>query len=318
MTGNSNTHRAAWDRQWRANLLSTLAGNLTPETASLIERGWGAFFESLPKGAAILDLATGNGYLALLALRVSDKAGKNFQVHGADYAAIDPPRAVPDFQAELARIQFHPRVGCEKLIFADNTFDAVVSQHGVEYAKAGAAIREAARVLKSGGQARFLVHAKGGAILEANLPKLKQCEYMLERKKLFDVVERTVTEALTGRGDSGAALKKALSETADRFANDSNTVDLETLLNLLWGAYEQRESFPDVKAFRGWLTENRKETEAQLARIRAMEGAALDEGGVQRFAEKMKEAGFKKAESSSLEAPDGALIGYLIEAEKRR
>lgn len=311
-----DNHRAAWDRQWRGNLLSTLAGSLTPDTAALIERGWAAFFGRLPSGAAVLDLATGNGYLALLALRAADRAGKTFQVHGADYAAIDPPRAVPGLAAELARIEFHPRVACEKLMFAADTFDAVVSQHGIEYADTGAAIREAARVLKPGGKARFLVHARGGAILAANLPKINQCEYVLEKAKLFDATDRAVTDALAGRGGDGAALKKALSETANRFANDPNTADLDTLLNLLWGAYEQRKNFPGLAAFRGWLSENRKQTEAQLHRIRAMEKAALDQTGVKQFAGKMKTAGFGAVRTARFEAKGGALIGYLIEAEK--
>ena len=46
----------------------------------------------------------------------------SFEIHGADLAAIDPPRHVPNGATLFAGIAFHAGVPCERLGFADREF----------------------------------------------------------------------------------------------------------------------------------------------------------------------------------------------------
>src|SRR4030095_8608677 len=73
--------RSAWNRFWNYDRLASFgtgvgAGNYGDEIAA----GWREFFLGLPAGARVLDLCTGNGAIAVMALEAGDK----LQVTGAD------------------------------------------------------------------------------------------------------------------------------------------------------------------------------------------------------------------------------------------
>lgn len=313
----TQTRKWAWDRQWRGNLLSTCCNHSDPATGHAIIRGWEVFFAALPAGAKILDIGTGNGFVALIAAGVSMKENKAFDIHGADYAAIDPLKALQDQAAAFRGVTFHPGTATENLPFEGQSFDAVTAQHALEYGDLEKSLGEIARVLKQGGGSRFLIHAAGGEIVSANLPKIAQCQYLLEDARLFEIAERAVLEALGGQGDDGAALKAALEAASAKFKTDANTRDLMELLELLWGAYEARENFPDVAAFKTWIVENKAETEAQKLRIEAMAAAALTRAGAEGLVSVMQTLGFKDVVLTTSEAPDtNGLIGWLIEGVK--
>jgi SAM-dependent methyltransferase len=302
----------AWNRQWRAPLLSTLAGSLDGPTLALIEAGWAEFFRELPAKARVLDVGTGNGYLALLAL----DNGKRFEVHGADAASIDPPQALPALRTRLEKIRFHPDTPAEDLRFADATFDAVVGQHALEYADIKGALREIARVLKPGGRIRFLLHAAESEILNANVPKIRQYRFVLNEARLFELTEQSVAAALAGKGDGGKALREALTLAASRFQDDANTGDLTALLGLLGGCFDRRGDFSGLPAVRAWLAENRAETEAALARIEAMERAGVPEAALGQIAAWCREAGLENAAAAKLSTRSGGLLGWVLTAAK--
>lgn len=304
----ANDLRKAWDRQWGGNILSTCAHHLDPNAAQEIGAGWAAFFGTLPQGARTLDIGTGNGILPLIALQVSEATNMGFEVYGADYAAIDPMKALPDQAALLSKITFHPNTATEKLSFPDSHFDAVTAQHAFEYGEHAASAKEIARVLKPDGRIRFLMHASGGAIVEANLCKIEQARFIVEEVKLFQLVAKA---AESGQGDD---LKAALSTTSQKFAGDPSTQDLEMLLELLWGAYEQRDKFENEQAFQHWLAENEAELLAQSARIGALKAASLEEKAMQTIIQHFADAGVK-ANFAAVEI-GGAKVGWLLEGQK--
>lgn len=50
---------------------------------------WVEFFSGLPEDARILDIGTGNGAVALIALESAASAGRHYEIHGTDLAQID-------------------------------------------------------------------------------------------------------------------------------------------------------------------------------------------------------------------------------------
>lgn len=305
----NDPEKQAWDRQWRGKILSTCAQHMDPEAGREMGAGWAEFLGKLPAGSKILDVGTGNGLLPLIALQVSDSTGKEFEVHGADFADIDPGKALPEHAPHLARITFHPNCPTEKLPFADQTFEAVTAQHAFEYGDPEKSAVEVARILKGGGKFRFLMHAAESEIVKANFCKIEQSRYILDDVKLFELTREAVK---TGDGD---ALKGALGITATKFESDPNTGDLIQLLDLLWGAYEQRDKFESTQVFQNWISENRAELAAQKVRIEALLDAALDKAGVEALEKTFKNLGFE-VKASSVNAKVGGQVGWLLEGKK--
>ncbi len=178
----------SWSRYWADGKGVTC---YTGAQGFSLEKIWKSFFASLPKGAHILDLATGNGAVAHLACQYSDTENKNFHVTGVDYAAI---RTQP-----RAGLVFHPQTSIETLPFDAQSFDAVISQYGFEYAAIEAATAEAGRVLKAGGAMRLLIHAQNGAVVtdaQTRLARLRAA--LLDNGLLSDIKTMAALEVKKG------------------------------------------------------------------------------------------------------------------------
>lgn len=167
---------SAWDTFWRYDRLSSFqsapgATNYGPPIAA----GWRTFFDSLPDGARILDLATGNGAIAVMAVA----AGKRFAVTGTDLADVDPTAFVSNNRSELAQVRFLPRTPAEALPLEDASADAVVSQYGIEYSDLACSIPEAVRVLAPGGRLRLAMHAAEGAVARDTRPAIADADFLI-------------------------------------------------------------------------------------------------------------------------------------------
>ena len=79
-----------WDSYWHDSRLQSTVAESSQEAELLLEAHWREIFAELPNSAAILDLACGNGAVALIAARFSHETGKGFKIYGVDSAAIDP------------------------------------------------------------------------------------------------------------------------------------------------------------------------------------------------------------------------------------
>ena len=151
---------------------------------------WLAFFAELADGARILDLGTGNGALPLLAKEAAASAGKHFEIHGTDLAAIDPARHVPNGAALFVDVIFHPGMRSEQLDFAPAAFDAVTGQYSLEYANVDQALTEVRRVLKPGGRAQFVLHHDQSVLVRNARQSLMQASLVLEETRILRKLRR--------------------------------------------------------------------------------------------------------------------------------
>lgn len=196
---------AAWDSFWKYDRLSSfLSSPGAPNYATPIAAGWIDFFVALQDGARILDLATGNGAIAVFAVQSAAAAGKSFALTGIDLADIAPTTFVSTNLAELREIRFLANTPVEALPLADASADAVVSQYGIEYSDLDRSLPEAARVLAPGGRLRFACHAAEGAVARDTATSIADADFLLA----LDLV------ALAGR--SSAEFNAGLKAIADR------------------------------------------------------------------------------------------------------
>lgn len=153
-----------WSSYWRGpRLVCSLAGTGIGYPEALVEV-WRRFFAQFPEGTRLLDIATGNGAVAIIASDTARSLGRRFEVHGCDQADIDPAAHLRGTGFATEGIRFHPRTPAEHTGFPAAYFDVVTGQFALEYTGMPASVVEAARILKPGGTARFILHMKGSEI----------------------------------------------------------------------------------------------------------------------------------------------------------
>ena len=153
---------------------------------------WSRIFVRLDENAVIVDLATGNGALALLAAKYSDSNAKKFEVTGVDYATTDPAEMLKDkgLGETLSTINFVTDTRIEDTGLPGHSFDLVCSQFGFEYADTDKAVREAERLLKSdGGIFAAMMHVDGSAIMQQAQEGVRQA-IQCSKSGLLENVEK--------------------------------------------------------------------------------------------------------------------------------
>ncbi|MGB5102608.1 MAG: hypothetical protein WBO04_04720 [Steroidobacteraceae bacterium] len=124
-----------------------------------------------------------------MAKKAAANAGTHFQIHGADLAATNPARHVPDGAALFAGIAFHPGMPTEPLAFESGTFDAVSGQFALEYTDVG--------------RAQFVLHHEQSALIRNARESLAHGALVLEETKILRKLRRHVD----AERDSAAAAR---------------------------------------------------------------------------------------------------------------
>ena len=81
-----------WTQFWRRGSVTTFERSGNPNYDGEIREFWQLQFGALPRGARVVDLATGNGAVALLAAEYSSKNRMQFEINALDKAEIRPQR----------------------------------------------------------------------------------------------------------------------------------------------------------------------------------------------------------------------------------
>lgn len=179
-----------WEAYYRGGAIATCP--MGPSSSYTLELRdlWLGFFAALDDGARILDVGTGNGAIALIASQAATAAGMHFEIHGADLAAIDPPRHVPGGTALFAGIVFHAGMPTERLGFPDGHFDAVSGQYALEYTDVEQALAEIGRVLMPGGRAQFVLHHAQSVLIRNARESLSQGALVFEDTRILRKLRR--------------------------------------------------------------------------------------------------------------------------------
>ena len=176
-----------WNSYWSKtkSLNSFAEGEHSQGYTGAIADFWNTLFLTLPSKSVLLDLATGNGGLAVLA----QQSNANFDVVASDAASINPLAlysAEDSIYPTLKKIKFVAEMPSEALTFDDNQFDLVMSQFGFEYAQTVEALQQIFRVLKPEGRFIALVHHQNSFISTDCQHGLNVIERLMTSNGLFD------------------------------------------------------------------------------------------------------------------------------------
>lgn len=314
-----------WDRYWQFDrIASCFDQGGTNFYDDSIAAGWRAFFEKLNPAARVLDLCTGNGAIAVIAAEVSRRKNKAFAISAVDRANIDPRAHVSRHREELSAITFLPRTAVEDLPFADRSFDAVVSQYGIEYTDLPRTVAEIGRVLSAGGLARIVLHAAEGVVCEDAMHVIGDADFLLDEIDLPGAASRCMVAVTAAERDPNAdeeahrrarsalaAFETALTKTGRRMAEAADKGMLRNSGAVLLDTFKRHGRF-DVDQLLAKVAEVRTGILDHRGRLQALVQAAVTRSELEDVASALKEAGADQVEETDLRK-GSALVGYIIE-----
>jgi hypothetical protein len=309
---------SAWDFYWSEG--QDPAGALTGAAASeALQRFWAKRLTTMlganPK-ARLIDLASGAGVVARQAAQIAKASDASPALYATDYAASVCAALARDVDlnltgaicADLARAPF--RAG---------SFDAVVSQFGLEYAGQGA-FGAAADLVAPGGRLAIVAHMAGGAVHQECAENLEMLRAVLDADILAGA--RAFLEAVYRLGDYPAPDPSLLErfQAIIHTAQNSHVAAASFIRQVipdLARLCDRALSYESDEAF-GWLDAQDKAVNAYALRMQSMLDAALDEADVERIVGRLNDAAFIHISySSQALIPEGADAAWIIEAQRQ-
>ena len=158
-----------WSRYWASGALTSMPEDFRANYDGELAAFWAERFSGLPESAALLDVCTGNGAIALLAARWAKEKGRDgLEISAIDAARIDPAVIAarwPEAADLVPGIRFLPQSPLETLDLPAASFDMVSSQYGLEYCDLRLAVPRLVEVLKPGGLLVMLAHDLSSAMV---------------------------------------------------------------------------------------------------------------------------------------------------------
>lgn len=296
-----------WSDYWRSGrtdvmTVQTPAGPVAFDTQPL----WTGWFQTFDDGAALLDLATGNGQVAGYAAAAARAGGRTFRITGVDYAELAGSDTRPGQGYTLTG-----GVALEALPFAAGAFDGVSSQFGIEYADTRAALLEAGRVLKSGGQALMLIHHADSVITRQTADQIAAYDQVLGKSGAIRHARRAFTAHEKGVAAAPAeeALRQAVQQAVTRLEPTAAFEPVRYMVGYLddlargVASYEPRSALARLEVFETGNAAWRHRQQSQVQ-------AALDEPGRDVFVQRAARAGLALTDRADLTDAGGQLIGW--------
>lgn len=299
---------AAWSTYWEsANLHSCLASG-GGDDQRLLELQWQAFAVQLPCGAKVLDLATGNGAVPHSLLTYNDE----LNVSAVDYSDIQPHKLFTQTPV-LKRVSFYPNTDITRLPNSKipaQSFDALTSQFGIEYAGLQRVLERCLGLVREGGRVKFIVHHAHSELLASSRRKLSELTHLLSTEGLV----RKVVMWSNGKLNY-EELERAGKNNVDHCPHRSRAISGQ-----VFDGINQIINLAESDPARGILLAEsmQKRMNAEKQRLHQLDAAAITEDEIIALELLFTEAGFGKIKTNTIELePQGYLLAWNFEAEKQ-
>ena len=314
-----------WTRFWEKGTPTTFFGNFDKNYDGKIAEFWNSQFEQVPDNGHILDLATGNGALAVLAAGYAHQNQRNLRVTGIDYAKIDPAGLV---LAELNstirdKLTFHSHRRIEDTELSEKSVDLIISQFGFEYGEPEASVLEASRILRQQSAIALVTHRRGSVIHRQSNDGLKEVDYC-KQSDLHSLLEMLLTRL------------DALSRTGEDPVADKEAAELRNTVNSVTGElHDYMKEFKDPRHIGYFLTNSmvvfrpqfanhsltekldllrliRDETDAYEMRMKDLQSAVLSPSDINGLEQLLTKEGFQVMLSEPLRVDEGVFCQKIV------
>lgn len=178
-----------WDKYWQEGHLTSFSEDYDINYDDDIASFWLNCFKEQQAGSSILDLATGNLALPLLAY----ESGVELDVFAIDLSKIDKDVIATknsNLRSYIDKVNLSDETSIESLPYDSAQFDLVTSNFGFEYSNLNLSIPEVSRVLKTEGSFVAAYHSDDSLIVSKNRKIISFIEFVLKRSKFFDIFEK--------------------------------------------------------------------------------------------------------------------------------
>jgi|GEM_PF-1468007 len=209
-----------WSRFWRSGALTSLSDDFAANYEGELAGFWNSIFSTLPNKAAVLDICTGNGAIALLAAQ----ARSDLRIQALDASAIDTAAVAarfPQYAAHVDRIHFHTGCRIEDWRAPEAAFDLLCSQYGIEYTDWHVSARAIYRCLKPGGKFALVAHSPDSEMVRVMRQEAQVYDYLssvalLGQLDSFAQGKLDVTQFRQGLGDIASRLARTTTELREQ------------------------------------------------------------------------------------------------------
>lgn len=189
---------ACWSNYWASGALTSLPEDFQANYDGEIAAFWHKQAATLDGGAAVLDVCTGNGAVALLIAQAARDSGARLRITAIDAAEIRPDtirQRFPQWSDLLSAIRFVGARPLEDLAMNPGSVDLITSQYGIEYCDWPGAARKCFELLKPGGRLAILAHSVSTDLL-ATMRREHEEYRTLEQLELTVTLRRRLDGAL--------------------------------------------------------------------------------------------------------------------------
>lgn len=306
---------AHWDEYWRSSAKSTLSEYDKKAYGEELSDIWHKIIEEKTEQGAVVDLACGNGDLALLAFFAFKKKRKQAEIYAVDYADILLDEKVQS-EGALNYINWLPNTLADQLPIESNSISLVISQFGFEYTDRVKTVNELARVVKGGGHVSFLMHHPSSFISLQSKSEIACYEAILIDENLFESAKTLLLAAKNEKGSQNAEqlrfdFNKRLSRIFDRFGeHEPVSIFISSLKKSL-----SRISIASNEELTSELEELQYSYNAHYKRLKHMIDSTLSEKDVLELIEKFIEYRFKTVELITYKNAVG-ILGWWLTMKK--
>lgn len=179
-----------WTEFWKQGFPTSFSQELPDSYTGAIGNYWRGAAAKLNKEDRVLDVACGNGAVAILIAKEGKKLKKHLEIHSSDAANIAPleTNKNPKLIDVLKTINFHAGMPIEKIDALEKKFDLITSQFGFEYSNTETATASIYKALKKEGVFKAICHFTGSQLYKNCLEEIEA--YQLATGEL-EITEKT-------------------------------------------------------------------------------------------------------------------------------
>jgi ubiquinone/menaquinone biosynthesis C-methylase UbiE len=212
--------KQAWDNYWASGLHSCFPKDGIADTE--LKLVWNNAIKqlALKEHPQLLELGCGNGFLTEIIIASLTHIRHTLNV--MDYSQVQLEQVLASTQYETRVFQ---NTAIEQMPFDDASMDLVFANFSFEYVDTDKAIQQVSRVLSTGGQFLFNIHAKNSSVSAVSTNVCSGLQQMLQSKYLFANISEIVRLKLQS---TDAAHKAEITAIARSIIDELRLMDISS------------------------------------------------------------------------------------------